>query len=163
MESQLINMIIDYDLLNEVQLLGSMKPEEVREHMEKANIFLFTSDFNEGWGAVLNESMNSGCGVIASHAIGSVPFLIKNKSNGLIYKNGDINHLYKNVIYLLNHDKECQEMGINAYNTLQNSWNAKIAAERIIEVSEGLLNGCIPEYKEGPCSLAENISQKYRY
>lgn len=51
-----------------------MKASEVRSYMEKADIYLFTSDFNEGWGAVLNESMNSGCAVVASHAIGSVPF-----------------------------------------------------------------------------------------
>lgn len=74
MEGKLENLIENNNLNNEVKLLGSMKPEEVRVHMEKANIFLFTSDFNEGWGAVLNESMNSGCAVVASHAIGSVPF-----------------------------------------------------------------------------------------
>jgi hypothetical protein len=37
-----------------------MPPEEVRVHMEQSNIYLFTSDFGEGWGAVLNEAMNSG-------------------------------------------------------------------------------------------------------
>lgn len=163
MESQIKNMIVSNNLQNEVKLLGSMKPEQVREHMEKANIFLFTSDFNEGWGAVLNESMNSGCGIVASHAIGSVPFLLKNKTNGLIYKSGDINHLYENVKYLLDNEKECYQMGINAYNTLHESWNAKEAAKRFIKLSEGLLNGNIPAFKDGPCSIAENISQKYKY
>jgi glycosyltransferase involved in cell wall biosynthesis len=152
MESQIKNMIVSNNLQNEVKLLGSMKPEQVREHMEKANIFLFTSDFNEGWGAVLNESMNSGCGIVASHAIGSVPFLLKNKINGLIYKNGDINHLYQNVKYLLDNEKGCYQMGINAYNTLHESWNAKEAAKRVIKLSEGLLNGNVPVFKDGPCS-----------
>lgn len=163
MESQIKNMIISNNLKNEVKLLGSMKPEEVREHMEKANIFLFTSDFNEGWGAVLNESMNSGCGIVASHAIGSVPFLLKNKTNGLIYKNGDINHLCQNVEYLLDNEEERYQMGINAYKTLHDSWNAEEAAIRVIKLSAGLLNGNVPVFKDGPCSLAENISQKYRY
>jgi glycosyltransferase involved in cell wall biosynthesis len=163
MASQIKNMIVSNNLQNEVKLLGSMKPEQVREHMEKANIFLFTSDFNEGWGAVLNESMNSGCGIVASHAIGSVPFLLKNKINGLIYKNGDINHLYQNVKYLLDNEKGCYQMGINAYNTLHESWNAKEAAKRVIKLSEGLLNGNVPVFKDGPCSIAENISQKYKY
>ena len=82
-------------------MLGAMPPEEVRRHMEKADIYLFTSDFNEGWGAVLNESMNSGCAVVASHAIGSVPFLIKNGENGLIYENGNQLDLEKQVLRLL--------------------------------------------------------------
>ena len=78
MEMQLHDMIREKGLEDCVEMLGAMPPEEVRRHMEKADIYLFTSDFNEGWGAVLNESMNSGCAVVASHAIGSVPFLIKN-------------------------------------------------------------------------------------
>ena len=94
MKQGLKNMISDYCLENEVHMLGTMKPEQVREHMEKSQVYLFTSDRNEGWGAVLNEAMNSGCAVVASHAIGSVPFLLKNGENGLIYKDGDEEDLY---------------------------------------------------------------------
>ena len=74
MERQLREQICRKHLDDCVHMLGAMSPEEVREHMEAADIFLFTSDFNEGWGAVLNEAMNSACAVVASHAIGSVPF-----------------------------------------------------------------------------------------
>ena len=80
-------MIREKKLEDCVHMLGAMSPDEVRKHMEQANIFLFTSDRNEGWGAVLNEAMNSGCAVVASHAIGSVPYLIKNGNNGYIYEN----------------------------------------------------------------------------
>lgn len=57
-----------------VTFTGPVQSDKVRGFMERAGIFLFTSDRQEGWGAVLNESMNSGCAVVASHAIGSVPF-----------------------------------------------------------------------------------------
>ena len=30
---------------------GFMSPEEIRSEMEKSDIFLFTSDHKEGWGA----------------------------------------------------------------------------------------------------------------
>ena len=46
--------------------------------MEQANIFIISSTHEEGWGAVVNEAMNSGCVVIGSHAAGAVPFLIEN-------------------------------------------------------------------------------------
>ena len=94
-------MIKKYHLQNCVSLCGSLSPEKVREYMVKSQIFLFTSDYNEGWGAVLNEAMNSACAVIASHAIGSVPFLINNKKNGLIYQNGQMEDLYRKVKVLL--------------------------------------------------------------
>ena len=95
------NLIENYNLTDCVKLLGAVKSDKVRKYMENANIFLFTSDCNEGWGAVLNESMNSGCAVVASHAIGSVPFLLENKKNGIIYNDRDINTLYESVLYLI--------------------------------------------------------------
>ena len=51
MEQQLQEMIQEMDLSDCVKMLGAMSPAQVREHMEKADIFLFTSDRNEGWGA----------------------------------------------------------------------------------------------------------------
>lgn len=155
MQSKLNNMIDKNNLNNEVKLLGSMKPEEVREHMEKANIFLFTSDFNEGWGAVLNEAMNSGCAVVASHAIGSVPFLIKHKENGLIYESGNINHLFESIKYLIDKNGESSFLGLNAYNTIKETWNAKEATKRLIELSKSLINGKQLNFDDGPCSTAE--------
>lgn len=163
MDTKLKNMINDSNLQKYVKILGSMKPEDVREHMDKANIFLFTSDFNEGWGAVLNESMNSGCGIVASHAIGSVPFLLENRVNGLIYRSGDINSLYKNVKQLLDNVKQCSLLGTNAYMTIQNMWNGKEAATRLINLCEILLSGNEYYFEKGPCSKAEIISQKYIY
>lgn len=161
METKLNEMIMEYNLQNEVQILGTMGPEKVREHMENANIFLFTSDFNEGWGAVLNESMNSGCAVVASHAIGSVPFLIKNKVNGLIYKNGDLDSLFNCVKSLLDNGNLQENLGRAAYETLLEEWNPKIAAERLLILSENLLNGKEFYFKEGPCSKAEIITQGF--
>lgn len=62
--------------------------------MEKSSIYLFTSDYNEGWGAVLNEAMNSGCAVLANHAIGAVPFMMKDGLNGRVYQNGRLDEMY---------------------------------------------------------------------
>lgn len=50
LENQLNKLIKEHGLEKEVSLLGSMPPDKVREHMEKADIFLATSDQNEGWG-----------------------------------------------------------------------------------------------------------------
>lgn len=163
MEPKLKNIINDSNLQEQIRILGTMKPDQVRENMDKANIFLFTSDFNEGWGAVLNESMNSGCGIVASHAIGSVPFLLENGVNGLIYKSGDINSLYEKVKQLLDNLKVCSQMGANAYMALQNTWNGKEAATRFIKLCENLLSGNEYYFENGPCSKAEIVRQKYYY
>lgn len=156
MEQQLHTMIEEKDLSDCVEMLGAMSPEEVRLHMEKADIYLFTSDYNEGWGAVLNESMNSGCAVVASHAIGSVPFLIKDGENGLIYENGNQIDLENKVMHLLNNTELRQSMGRKAYQTMAETWNAKVAAERFIKLAEFLLKteNKSALFADGPCSDA---------
>lgn len=163
MEGVLRRMISDYHLEDCVHLLGTMKPMEVREHMENAGIFLFTSDKREGWGAVLNEAMNSGCAVVASHAIGAVPYLIENEKNGLIYKSGDIDMLCEKVRYLLEHPEKQEALGKRAYETITTLWNAEAAAERLLVLSEHILSGeKYPNiYKSGPCSRAEILSDHW--
>ena len=163
MGSRLREMIADLKLENCVQLLGPMKPEQVREYMEKSEIFLFTSDKQEGWGAVLNEAMNSGCAVVASHAIGSVPFLIKNQETGLVYRSGDTDMLREKVRYLLEHPREREAMGKQAYETVAEEWNARTAAERLCELVSHLLAGKKhPElYDSGPISRAQIITDDW--
>ena len=163
MEEELRNMVNEHSLDNCVSFLGSMKPSEVRFHMEKAGVYLFTSDKQEGWGAVLNESMNSGCAVVASHAIGSVPFLLENNKNGLIYRSGDVDMLYEKIKYLLDNPLEQDRMGKAAYKTITELWNAKVAAERVIRLSEKILSGDKHTnlYESGPCSRAEIIKDDW--
>ena len=157
MEQEIKSLIADYGLEDCVRTLGSMPPEKVREYMEKSEIYLFTSDRQEGWGAVLNESMNSGCAVVASHAIGSVPFLLKDGENGLIYCDGDIDNLYIKVKYLLDNPNKRAEIGKKAYETLCKDWNADNAAKKIIELAKVLLSGKKKAnlFKNGVCSKAE--------
>ena len=146
----------DYGIDRCAEFLGSMPPEHVRRYMEQAEIVLFTSDKQEGWGAVVNEAMNSGCAVIGSHAAGSVPFLINDGVNGMIYQSGNTDMLYEKTKYLLAHPEERVDMGIKAYRTISEMWNAEVAAERLITLAERIIAGeKSPDlFEEGPCSKA---------
>ena len=161
MENQLKEMVNKYHLSDCVKIFASMTPNQIREQMKNAQIYLFTSDFQEGWGAVLNEAMNSGCACIANHAIGSVPFLVSGKNNALIYKNNDFDDLYSNVQYLINNTALCNKLGKNAYETIVKCWNAEFATERLIELCEGLLAGKSVSYEAGPCSEAKIIKNDW--
>ncbi len=163
LEERINQMIRDYDLTDCVNMLGSMTPEEVREHMEKSEVFMFTSDRGEGWGAVLNESMNSACAVVASHAIGSVPFLIDDGKNGLIYKDGDIADLYEKVKWLLENGEERKTISKNAYNTMITEWNAENAAKKLLQLSEKFLSGERKPFPfdSGVCSQAELLKDNW--
>ena len=136
MEQQLRQMIQELNLSDCVTMLGAMPPQKVREHMEKADIFLFTSDQNEGWGAVLNESMNSGCVVIANQVIGSVPYLVKDGENGFVVKEcNSVDEIAGYVSRCMENHQIMKQIGEAAYRTIRDEWNAGIAAERFVNIN----------------------------
>lgn len=161
MEPEIRRMIENENLQEQVHLLGTMSPEQVREQMEKHRIFLFTSDQHEGWGAVMNEAMNSGCAVVANRQIGSVPFLLQDAGNGLIYNKGREVELYNRVKFLLDNPREAARLGKNAYETITDMWSAEPAAQRLLALCKNLLQGKTEApYPEGPCSKAYISSMK---
>lgn len=159
MEQELRDMACSMGLNDTVRFLGFHPQEEIRSYMENAGIFLLTSDFREGWGAVLNEAMNSGCAAIASHAAGSTAFLVKNGENGFVYRSGDTEELYSRVKYLLEHPNEQRRLGKAAYRTITQVWNETVAAERFVDFSGHILAGDDPRdlFESGPCSKAEKL------
>lgn len=154
--------IVENRLSDVVKVYGFMAPKKVREYMEKSNVFLFTSDFKEGWGAVLNEAMNSGCAVIASHAIGAAPYLIENGVNGYLYQNGNMSDMFSKIEKLAVNREECHKLGENAYRTIINMWNSEVAAERFIDFASAVANHAeLPKYGDGPLSKAGFLSDSW--
>lgn len=137
-----------------VKLCGNLPNEEILKEMRKHDIFLFTSDRNEGWGAVLNEAMSNGCAVVASHEIGSVPYLIKNGVNGFEFKSKDIDSLTEQVEFLLNNPIERRIIAKNAYYTMRYVWSPYNAAKNLLSLVDCLKNGKDSDIAEGPCSKA---------
>lgn len=152
-------LIEKYDLVDVVNLCGNRPNSEILAEMRKHDIFLFTSDRHEGWGAVLNEAMGSKCAVVASDEIGSVPFLIKNNDNGMIFKSKSIKDLTTKVEYLINNPQKCRLMGDRAYHTLKNEWSPRRAAENFLQLIQAINGGCPNKIKDGPCSPAQPINR----
>ena len=125
---------------------------------------VFTSNYLEGWGAVVNESMNSGCTVVANVQVGAVPYLIQHKGNGMVYPDDSYEGMKAAVQFLLTHPNECRQMGFSAYQTIQSQWNAKEAATRLLSFLKQLKAGeDFAPYEEGPLSVAPVISPKKMY
>ena len=161
MEKKLKMMIIDNNLQDCVELLGSMSPIDVRSHMEKAQIFLFTSDRGEGWGAVLNESMNSACAVVTSPVSGASPYLIENGINGLFFTDQDVDSLYEKVLWLINHPLERRKMGKAAYLTIRDTWSAHNAAISFLKLVDSIQKGIPNPNIKGPCSGAPYLRRDW--
>lgn len=154
LESSIRDMITSNSLTENVYLVGSIASEEVRCFMEEADIHIITSDYNEGWGAVLNEAMNSGCAVVCSDAVGSAKYLIDEGVNGYKYRYGDFGDLVEKTVSLIKDGCKRQNMGTMAYNSIVSLWSSEIAAERLLACMECFLAGKTMYYKTGPMSRA---------
>ena len=144
----------ELDVEDVVVFKGNVPNSQILEEMRSHDIFLFTSDRNEGWGAVLNEAMSNGCAVVASDEIGAVPYLVKHGENGLTFKSKDVNSLFENVKCLIDNPQERYRMSKSAYETMLNEWSPCNAAKRLLQLMEGLLKGEVVEFADGPCSKA---------
>lgn len=120
---------------------GMLSPETTRDVMEKCHIHIFTSNYLEGWGAVVNEAMNAGCAVIANEEVGCAPYLIRNGSNGLTYQ-ASYEDMLDKVMSLVNFPGKIEDLGINAYLTIADEWNGEVAAKRVIEAYEKIISAC---------------------
>lgn len=150
------SQIEKYNLTNQIKLVGAVKSDKVRSYMEKANIFICTSDKNERWGVVLNEAMNSGCAVIAYKGIGGVPFLIKNNENGLAYTSLD--DFYKKTMKVMDDKALREKLSKNAYKTISEVWTAKVAVQNFEKLVKSIIDGKPNPVKEGPASTAYPVN-----
>ena len=153
MESEMHKLAESLSVADVISFVGNQNPERIRTLMEQADIYLTTSDYQEGWGAVINEAMNSGCAVVANKAMGAAPYLIEHGKNGFLYHNRREDELFEAVKRLLEDAKLRSAIGQAAYQTISEEWNGTVAADRVYKLAEDLLAGRKPvTYKTGPLS-----------
>ena len=150
LEEKIKNKIKKMNIEDVVEVVGQVPSDHVKDYMEKANIFIGTSGSYEGWGAVINESMNAACSIVANKKMGSVPFLIKENETGLIYEK--YSQLEEKVKLLIDNKELRQKLSKNAYEFITTKWTGEIAAENIIKLFECVINGMEDEVKYGPAS-----------
>ena len=156
-EENLKKLSTKLNMENQITFLGVCNVETTRKLMDDANIFMFTSDFGEGWGVTLNECMNSGVACVASHAAGSTNFLLRDGVNGLLYKSGNVKMLLKKVQFLIDNKQIRENIAREGYKTIYEKWNTTFSHQRLINLIEQLNeNGNCDLYEDGPCSKAQS-------
>ncbi|MDO5124140.1 MAG: glycosyltransferase [Eubacteriales bacterium] len=156
-KAELEAMVQNLGLSSKVRFCGAMPPEKVRGKMREADIFLMTSDYNEGWGAVVNEAMSEGCALLASSAVGSVPYLIEDEVNGLVYRYADKSDFLQKLLKLAKDKSLAETLGENAFLTIKDEYNAQVGAQRLLEFSQ---NTNLSR-ERGPMSKAPVIKNRW--
>ncbi|NDV42644.1 glycosyltransferase [Flagellimonas sediminis] len=154
MQDELRTQINTLGLTDEVILKGNIPNDEVLELMKTSHAYFFSSDRNEGWGAVANEAMANGCTLVASHMIGSVPFLVRPNINGLVFESGNNEDAFLKMSQLLDNRDFCEQLATNAYSTISEVWSPNQAAHNFLQLHKKLSSKLTVDMGDGPCSRA---------
>lgn len=151
---------VDNFCLNKcVHLLGNCAPEKVQKYMHTSDVFLFTSDYWEGWGAVLNEAMAAGCVPIACQKAGASRVLVENGKNGFLFDTEK--ELEKIMEMIVSGSVDLKAMSQAAQETINKEWNAEIAAERFVETATRIMENQKPDdYESGPMKIAKVLKAR---
>lgn len=153
--SKLKSLAKSLGIADRVDFLGQLNHREVLEVMASSDVFLATSDRREGWGATVNEAMASGCVVIGSSLMGSVPFLIRDGVDGFIFESGNIDSLEAAVLRLVGESGLLQTLSQSAIKRATSLWSSENAASRLVAYCEALSIGeAAPTWDDGPMSEA---------
>ena len=138
-----------------------LKPDAAREKMSLADIYVMTSNFWEGWGSVIYEGLNAGCAVVASHACGATPWLVKDKETGLVFKSQSAKSLADKIECLLTNSELRERLSKNAYKQMHDLWNPSVAAQRTLELAKAIEENRECPYEDGPLSKAEFLKNNW--
>jgi glycosyltransferase involved in cell wall biosynthesis len=149
----LMKLVTKLSLQNKVSFHPPISPQQVRQEMKKAHIYVLPSTQEEGWGVVIGEAMAEGCAVISTKGAGAAPILIQHGLSGYLFPVNDIEALANSLEDLINHPKKNQEMGGEGWRIMKSMWGPDVAADRLVKLIKGLLGReNKPEFQEGPCS-----------
>ena len=143
-----------------INIKGNAPNEVILSEMRNHHIFLFTSDRNEGWGAVVNEALSNGCAVVGDENIGAIPFLVQHGKNGRIYKTNDVNSIVEELSFYFDNPKILSSNCLDAYKTMTDMWSPHIAADRLFQLIESIQKGLVFPMSKGPCSKAFPIKNR---
>lgn len=148
------SLVYDLGLEDVIKFHGNVSNYQIQQAMKESDICLFTSDRQEGWGAVANEAMAARCCLIGNQEIGAVPYLIIEGKNGLTYKNGSSSDLFNKIKLIINNPEQRKLLAEQGYNDVINYWSPKKAAENLLQLIMNMLSGSKISIEKGPCSIA---------
>lgn len=113
--------VSDERLAGSVQFIGQVPNERMYEYL-KGNDIMLSAPRIDNMPVSLMEAMNAGVLVISSN-VGGVPYMIEHQKTGLLF-DGDVDALAEQILWALEHQKECVAMIEAAHEEVKKySWN----------------------------------------
>ncbi|MFX0132891.1 MAG: glycosyltransferase family 4 protein [Candidatus Hodarchaeota archaeon] len=109
LKNEIKKMIEDYELKNNVELLGVMPNYVAKERMKTWKIFVLASRW-EGFGIVLIEAMSLGIPVVAS-SVEAIPEIVKDGKCGYLFQKDNFLELAEKLNLMIGNTDEISNLG----------------------------------------------------
>ena len=140
-----INIYGDGPLLNKIkknskniQFHGNCSRDLISDEMHKSKFLIFPSEWFECMPMTILESFRAGTLVLASN-IGSIPNIIKDGYNGILFNPNDPSDIKEKVNWVLNNPQKCDEISINAMNDFNNKYSEEVNYKMLMKIYNGMI------------------------
>ena len=118
--------------LGRVSFMGSVPYAKMRSMMRQYDVYVLSSNGEEGWGAIVGEAMSEGVAVVGALEAGAPPTMLTNGENGFTFHCGDVNALADALVRLENPDVR-DKIVRNAHKTIEQFWSPAVGASRVLD------------------------------
>ena len=122
-----------------VEFYGNCSTDRISEEIKNSKFLIFPSEWYEPMGMTILEAFRAGTLVLASN-IGSIPSIIKDGYNGILFNPGDAIDIQNKIKWILNNSKKCNEIVANAFNDFNQKYSDEINYKSLIKIYEDTIN-----------------------
>ena len=133
-----IKEYINENSMNNIELLGFLNAEQVKEHVRKSKFVVVPSVWYENCPYSILETLAMGKPIIGSN-LGGIPELVKNNKNGLIYKYNNVDELTEKMNKLFEDKNLADELGKEAKKIAEEEFSKERYYTEIINIYEGVI------------------------
>ena len=138
-QPKLEQMVQELSIKQWVNFIGFKQKQDLPHYLSRASCFVFPTYFDI-WGLVLVEAMAAGLPCMASLDAGATHDLIQNGQTGLAVDFSDAAGVTEKLNWVLDHPAECNRMGQQARNFIEERVTIKKTAEGFITAIERALD-----------------------
>ena len=133
---KLFKEIERYQLQNYIEIIGTIPQYEIPSYLYDSDVLILPS-LHDGWGAVVNEALQTGCFVICSDACGACVLLENNKNLGLVFRAGNDKSLTNCMKYVNTHLVEIRSSRAYRKEWAETHIGGRVVAKYLIDCLVG--------------------------
>lgn len=119
-----LEQIVNAEKLENIEFTGGKSFNECMELLKGARFMVMPSIWYETFGLTIVEAFACGKPVIASN-LGAMADLVKHGQTGLLFEPGNPKDLADKIMWMLEHEDECIQMGKNARRVFEEEFTAE--------------------------------------